>query len=461
MVTALPAIAIACLWIGIRAARADEPATAPRFHGDTTCGKAACHGGPVPEHISHTGCRDTPDSWKWAWTQWRNRRVDHHSRAYETLTRPESQTIGRYMGIVPTQSDKCLQCHAPAAVAMPAGNWQRKDGVTCEDCHGGSEFWLEAHSQKDWKEKKAEYAKSKGFYNNSDFRLRAEKCGQCHVEIDHEIVAGGHPPLQFEMVAYAQLMKHWNDSKDRENSPDCADPSLWSIGQLVGLRRAAEMVARRAADSDYQSIGKFPHFEDRDCYSCHHKLVADGIRQVAGHFAMSDVILSVLLPGEKGALAAAWSQLQSSADSDRKLAAQRAGELGAMAADYSRRIAAKSVTRADAQALLKRITASGATLKAVRRFSHSSSPSSNVESESEPSLPWWYTTGAPEQTVLSIEALCNPAFDSIGIDRCSGSQGIEPELRRLGEATDRFHYDPEQFAKSLGDIHHKLFPGSE
>ena len=182
------------------AARSAAAESEPRFFGDTSCGKSACHGAAVPGNLPHTGCRDVPQSWKWSWTQWRNKRVDHHSRAYETLTRPESQTIGRYMGIQPTQSEKCLVCHAPAATAMPGGNWQRKDGVTCEHCHGVSEFWKEAHSQNDWKQRKAEFVR-KGFYDNSDFRLRAEKCAQCHVAIDHEIVAGGHPPLQFEMVA--------------------------------------------------------------------------------------------------------------------------------------------------------------------------------------------------------------------------------------------------------------------
>lgn len=412
----------------------------------------------MPAGAVLTGCRDVPGAWRWSWTQWRNKRVDHHSKAFVTLTLPESQTIGRYMGISPTQSEKCLVCHAPAATAMPGGNWQRKDGVTCEHCHGGAEFWKDAHSQSDWKQRKAEFVR-KGFYDNADFRLRAEKCAECHVAIDHEIVAGGHPPLQFEMVAYAQLMKHWNDSEDRAKSPDCADPALWSIGQLVGLRHAAAMVAQRAGDSDYQSLGKNPHFTDRNCYNCHHKLVEDALRQARGHWAMSDAVAAVLLPGERGGLAAAWEQLVAAASSDAALTERRARDLSAAAADYSRRLAATPVTRAQAQSILSKITAAGATLKTVRRFSHSSSPSSNVETVEEVSLPWWYTAGTPEQAVLAINALCSPAFDSLGgTPRCSGDKGIGPDLRRLSQATDRFAYDPAEFSRLLSGIHKKLYP---
>ncbi len=452
----LPAAVLAVAVVAVPGARADTDA---RFFGDTSCGKSACHGGAVPSNPPHTGCRDVPNSWKWAWTQWRNKRVDHHSRSYETLLRPESQAIGRYMQINPTQSEKCLVCHAPAATAMPGGNYQRKDGVTCEHCHGGSEFWKEAHSQSDWKQKKPEFL-AKGFYDNANFRLRAEKCAQCHVEIDHEILAGGHPPLQFEMVAYAQLMKHWNDSEDRPSSPDCADPTLWSIGQLVGLRHAAAMVAERAGDSDYQSLGKSPHFRDRNCYNCHHKLVEDGLRQARGHYAMSEIVLSVLLPGEKASLSSAWEQLVTAADSDAASAERRAGELSAAAAEYSRRLASRSVTRSEAQMLLSRITSGASTLKQVRRFSHSSSPNSNVESVDEVNLPWWYTAGTPEQTVLSIQALCTPAFDLMGGTRCSGGKGIDPDLGKLIDATDRFRYDPAEFSRLLSEIHRKLFAGN-
>ena len=429
-----------------------------RFFGDTSCGKSPCHGGPVPVDPPQTGCGDVPNAWKWSWTQWRNKRVDRHGRAYETLTRPDSQAIGRYMKISPTESEKCLVCHAPAATPMPDGNWKRRDGVSCEHCHGGSEFWKEAHTQSDWKQTKSGPA-GRGFYDNSNFRLRAEKCAECHVEIDHEIVAGGHPPLQFEMVAYAQLMKHWNDSEDRAKSPDCADPALWTVGQLVGLRRAAAMVAHRAGDSDYQGLGKFGHFEDRNCYQCHHKLVEDALRQTRGHLMMSERALAVLAPGDGASIEAAWNALVAAADSDANAAESRANELSALAAAASGRMASRSVTRAEAQSILRRITASGAALKTVRRFSHSSSAQSNVETVDEVNLPWWYTAGTPEQTVLAIQALCTPAFDSLGGSQCSGGKGIDPDLRRLVKATDRFGYDSNEFARLLSEIHRKLFPG--
>ena len=73
-----------------------------------------------------------------------------------------------------------------------------------------------------------------------------KKCAPCHVEIDHEIVAGGHPPLQFELVAYAQIMKHWDDQDELPAGSFSLDPTIWSLGQIEGLRSALRMLARRA-----------------------------------------------------------------------------------------------------------------------------------------------------------------------------------------------------------------------
>jgi hypothetical protein len=224
--------------------------------------------------------------WTSARTQWLNSNIDHHSRAYRTLETAASKAIGGYMGIQPTASDKCLRCHAPDARNSQGSTHKASDGVTCEHCHGPAEQWLKPHVEKDWRDKQAQFTQL-GFYDNADYRLRAQKCASCHVEIDHEIIAAGHPPLQFDMVAYAQIMKHWDDQVDRPPASFSVDPTLWSVGQLTGLRHAAAMIARRAANENYQSIGKFSHFEEKECYQCHHKLVDD---------ALSTGDLSVHLP---------------------------------------------------------------------------------------------------------------------------------------------------------------------
>ena len=422
---------------------------APRFEGDGRCGNPTCHGAGLPNSDAQ---KKNWKPWKSARTQWLNRSIDHHSRAFATLQTAQAKTIAAYMGIDATRSEKCLVCHAPAAVAAPDGHWRRSDGVTCEDCHGPSELWLKPHVRKDWKEQKARFT-SRGFYDNSDFKLRAEKCAQCHVEIDHEIVAGGHPPLQFEMVAYAQIMKHWDDQARRPAGSFAPEPTLWSVGQIVGLRHAVEMIADRAGDANYQSIGKFSHFNDKNCYQCHHKLIEDGVRQAQGHYEMAEAIMAELFPDARDALVKRWNDLRQAAHSSPEQTQKSARQLLEWLSPYKDRIVARELDRETTKKILIRLVSNGDRYKSIQRFSYRRPQASNVTHIDSIGLPWWYTTGAPEQTILAIEALCDPAFPG----KCGGGpSGIESELRKLIAAVDRFDYHPDQFAGMLSAIKAKL-----
>ena len=384
--------------------------------------------------------------WKSARTQWLNRNIDRHSRAYQTLTSEDSKRIAGYMGIEATSSPKCLVCHAPPAPLAAGSKHQAKDGVTCEHCHGPAEAWLDVHKATDWPQKRAQYA-ARGFYNNNDLRLRAEKCATCHVEIDHEIIAGGHPPLQFEMVAYAQVMKHWDDCD--EWPPAGADPTLWAIGQIVGLRHAAAAIARRAAGENYQSLSQFPHFKDQNCYTCHHKLVDDATRQAQGHVDMTDVVLGAVDPGAQGQLAARWKELLGAVSSNAAAAAQKAGDLSAWLEPLEGKVAGRAPDQL-AKAMLCRLVAGGPNVGRVRRFAFSRPPSGNVLRLQEIDLPWWYTTGTREQIALGLQALCPPAFSP---QQCAS---IIPDLRNLVAAANRADSDPADFAAALGSIRGKL-----
>jgi Cytochrome c554 and c-prime len=446
-------VALAAMIIGLTLARAPAEVATPglqkaaRFVGETRCGNPTCHGAAVP--TSQAAKKDWKP-WKSARTQWLNSNVDHHSRAYRTLETPAARAIAKYMQVEATTSQKCLMCHAPDAVVEPAqGTHQRRDGVSCEHCHGPAEFWLKPHSEKDWKQKKAEFERQ-GFYDNGNFARRAEKCASCHVDIDHEIVAGGHPPLQFEMVAYAQIMKHWDDQAALPPGASNPDPKLWSIGQLVGLRRTLQMIARRAGDENYQALGKFRHFEDRNCYQCHHKLLEDGLRQAQGHYEMVDVIVSLLWPGQRNELDGLWNELVAGVRASAEQAQQKAKRLDQWLAPEEQQIVNRQIDASTTRKLLERITASGERLKSIRQFRYSQPSDSNVTEVDNIGVPWWYTTGAPEQTILAIEALCDPAFG----EKC---RAITPELRQLLAAVDRFNYRPELFSRHLGAIHARLF----
>jgi hypothetical protein len=353
------------------------------------------------------------------------------------------------MGINATESEKCLVCHAPPAQAAPNSNYKKSDGITCEHCHGPAEAWLSVHSQRDWPSRRAQYV-AQGFYDNSDFRLRAEKCGSCHVKIDHEIVAGGHPPLQFEMVAYAQIMKHWDDQDEQPPGSFSVDPTLWSVGQVVGLRKAAQMVAERAGDSNYQSLGQFSHFKDQNCYQCHHKLVEDAMRYTRGHFEMVQIVMGTLFAGQQGDLAGLWRNLDGAVSSSAGAARDRANALASFLEPYESSIAKRKVTQDETRKMLRQITANTDQLSVNPRFSFNPSPNTNVLQVTRIEIPWWYTTGPVEQTVLGIQALCEPAFAA----KC---RSIDGDLRTMAHAADRFNYNQGAFIGALGAIQKKLF----
>ncbi|MBI3767858.1 MAG: hypothetical protein HY271_05090 [Deltaproteobacteria bacterium] len=442
----------------ICAAATDE---IPRFEGHGKCDRPMCHGAEIAAPLRqqtwlHGGASQVEGSLaRSAHTRWRNRIFDRHSEAYRTLTHSEGETIGGHMGIDPTTSAKCLRCHAPPATADPAGSHRVEDGVSCEHCHGPSEFWLGAHFQRDWASKRGQYL-TRWFHDLWDFVARAETCASCHVTIDHEIVAAGHPALQSEIVAYSAVMKHWNDLDRLPTGTFSPDPSLWAIGQIVGLRITVKMISQRAGRTDFQAIGDYSHFTDKQCYQCHHKLIEDAVRQALGHYEMVDIITQIVFPESRGELDRLWTDLTTALPDSADETQRQSERLEQWLVPQERRLSEHVLDQVTTRRLLDRITSSGNRLKTIELNDHTSLiDKSSVTRIDNIGEPWWYTTGPPEQTIMAIEALCEPAFPG----RCAaGPGGIEPELREILNAVDdRLHYRPDQFGNALNSIRAKLF----
>jgi hypothetical protein len=350
-----------------------------------------------------------------------------------------------------TRSTKCLVCHAPGAVGGGDTAATAPRGVSCEDCHGPAEHWLAAHTRNDWAERRTEFG-ARGFYDTADLEQRVEKCASCHLAIDHEIVAAGHPALQFEPVAYAQDMRHWDD----DTAPDGTrlDPTIWGLGQIVGLRATTRMLADRTGETDYQGLGRFTHFRERSCYQCHHKLIDDALRQAEGHYRMLDALLGAVGGDQRQALRAHWHALARAVPQSASAARQAARDLERWLAPLGNDLHAHPMDRTAARATLEQVTAPGS-VPAVRRFSYRKAPASKVVAITGIASPWWWTTSTPEQTALAIAALCEPAFAG----RCgTGPDAIGPDLEALVAAVDRFDYRPAEFARRLELIHRALFP---
>ncbi|MBI2807767.1 MAG: hypothetical protein HYX68_22530 [Planctomycetes bacterium] len=286
----LLAIAIAGVCIGVRrlpaphsvAANEQREAgsgSAVQFVGAGSCSASACHNANFARGA--TGSE---------FTTWMAR--DRHAKAHETLFDERSARIQKNrQTATPAQDDRrCLGCHvAPefgsASPSAPA--YFKTDGVSCESCHGPAKRWLPIHHLDAWQRKSPARKKQLGMNDTQSLVGRAQVCVACHVgapgmEVDHDLIAAGHPRLHFEFAAYHGAMPgHWSAGKDyarvnraRADGRDAQrgqaefEARAWLVGQLVTAHAALELLADRAGDQKKT----WPEFADFDCAACHHDL---------------------------------------------------------------------------------------------------------------------------------------------------------------------------------------------
>jgi hypothetical protein len=105
-------------------------------------------------------------------------------------------------------------------------------------------------------------------YDTRNLVKRAEKCVSCHVgdeirNVDHELIASGHPDLVFDFETYtAMLPPHW-----RTAPSDGVGGRAWTVGQVVALRESLKRLARR---TQQQAAPAWPEFAEFECFACHH-----------------------------------------------------------------------------------------------------------------------------------------------------------------------------------------------
>src|SRR5579859_354789 len=226
-----------------------------KYVGPGSCSATACHGSVQPRSV--TGVLQNE------YSTWVVR--DTHFKAFRNLDNPVSQRIGRLLGIGnPTTSPKCLACHSLVVPAEVKARDFDVEGVSCESCHGPASAWLGSHTLKGSTTGKSV---ALGMFDIRDAAHRSEKCLSCHLgtaekEVDHEMIAAGHPDLVFELDSYSAIQPpHWKPSPDPNH-----DVRLWAVGQAIELREALKRLARRAQGSHW------PEFSEYDCFSCHHSL---------------------------------------------------------------------------------------------------------------------------------------------------------------------------------------------
>ena len=141
---------------GDKAKAAEPPAALPtRYFFAKTC--AGCHEDPKgkqpdPNFVKHT-----------EFTTWAG--PDKHSKAHLNLQNDVGKQMMGKLGWKETDQfyEKCLACHAPGVAdddlkdpAAMTKNPTRKDelladGVSCAECHGPHQKWVDEHSKIDHK----------------------------------------------------------------------------------------------------------------------------------------------------------------------------------------------------------------------------------------------------------------------------------------------------------------------
>ncbi len=252
-----------------------------------SCATASCHGGPeAGNHAVQS----------FAATIWTKR--DPHASAYETLYQPRSKRMAAMLGIGEAhRARQCLVCHSvQAASQAPLPPAVLADGVACSACHGDATEWLAIHHLPDWKHIDHESRAELGFRELADVASRARTCIPCHVgdasrEVDHDMIAAGHPRLAFEFAAYQRrLPRHWSPRGKAESQADFTERS-WAAGQaetiaaiarLLAVRseRAVEAIDAEARQGEERPV-RWPEFAEFDCYSCHRSLSPERVEAAA------------------------------------------------------------------------------------------------------------------------------------------------------------------------------------
>jgi hypothetical protein len=252
-----------------------------RWLGVASCASMSCH------HFN--GSKGTKRSEYSTWAAY-----DKHARAFQVLYEDRSEWIVRNLygpkAKKATETELCLKCHAmrDGDTSKVGDRFQLADGVGCESCHGAAEKWLTRHYEAGFKELSLEEKAKLGMRPTKDLAYRAKLCTECHVgtadkECNHDLLAAGHPRLNFEFAAYHAIYpKHWDPEEERRTRYPDLEARAWAVGQVVTARAALELLQARAKGA---AEGKkpWPEFAEYDCYACHKDLKADSPRQKAGY----------------------------------------------------------------------------------------------------------------------------------------------------------------------------------
>ena len=289
--------------------------------GMSGCLAAACHGAPAGAALE--GKLDE-HTWQRSGSVWTA--ADPHTAAYSLLTdRPRrvmkvtaAAIMAKYApGTKATDDARCVACHTNPALAtaeaMADANRValREQGVNCEACHGNAGAWVQPHTA--WKDDRTKSYEAVGMTPLYDLGERAMNCAGCHVgapaagglpvrDMNHDMIAAGHPRLDFDFAEYQRrLPKHWQE-KDRTQPKSPArevnEAKVWYVGRVAHAEAACKLLADRAARAEANDRRTpWPEFAEFNCASCHHNLRVPASGDSHDDWRTSDAYLAGRAPG--------------------------------------------------------------------------------------------------------------------------------------------------------------------
>lgn len=245
-----------------------------QYLGPGSCASSNCHGNAQPANV-HDVLQNEYTTWLYE---------DAHQKAYHLLLNDESARIARHLGIEKAASSTvCLECHATTAPKRAQANpLEVEDGISCETCHGPAGGWLARHNEEGFTH---EDSVRSGMIDLRGVAARAKLCLGCHQggedrQVDHELIAAGHPELVFELDNYSEAMPaHWRPLTREAiegGRQDTRGIRAWAEGQAIAFQEGLLQLARRCRSE------KWPEFAEMSCDTCHHDLAGGEWRQVRG-----------------------------------------------------------------------------------------------------------------------------------------------------------------------------------
>jgi hypothetical protein len=303
-----------------------EPQITPKPVGLAGCASANCHGRSGGDALGEY-------SWRTSCAVWAAR--DPHASAYDVLD-PQKNAVAKKMqtafarlepGYHPQKDARCLACHANPGIDKgdtPELVTLRAEGVSCEACHGNAEHWLHTHTQVKPKDRH-------GLAELNDLGSRAKTCAGCHVggtgDMNHDMIAAGHPKLNFEFASHlARLPKHWLE-RDRRAS-QLRGPEYLLQALVAGALPAGE------AACDLSMVRPAHELAEWNCYACHHDLAGKAWRPEAGFklgvnawnfpWPLGDEAAANAIADGLGPKAAGWAKAMNAATGDERRGAIQA-----------------------------------------------------------------------------------------------------------------------------------------